>query len=132
MLPKKGYQLECEKPLHRGGGQNGNFSVTYFLRDLLVASYNRNFFTIRANTSKMSRHVESTGPCVGVAAQGQEGATTNENQFKTLIKHWYSIMQSSNCSMFNETINQAPSIRTNLQAKKFLESQRMNVQQTAF
>ena len=43
MLPKKGYQLECEKPLHRGEGQNGNFSVTYFLKDLLVTSYNRTF-----------------------------------------------------------------------------------------
>ena len=43
--------------------------------------------------------INSTGPCVGAAAQGQEGATTNANQFKTLIKHWYFIMQSSNCSM---------------------------------
>ena len=43
--------------------------------------------------------INSMGPCVGVAAQGQEGTTTNANQFKSLIKHWYSIMQSSNCSM---------------------------------
>ena len=48
----------------------------------------------------------SSGPCVGVAAQGQEGATTNANQFKTLITHWYSIMQ--------------PSIRTKLTSKEVL------------
>ena len=41
--------------------------------------------------------IKSTGNRVGVAAQGQEGATANANQFKTLI--WFSIMQSSNCSM---------------------------------
>jgi len=39
--------------------------------------------------------INSTGPCVGVAAQGQEGATTNANQFRTLVKHWYSRMQPS-------------------------------------
>ena len=43
--------------------------------------------------------INSTGPCVGVAAQEQEGSTTNANQFKSLIKHWYFMMQSSNCSL---------------------------------
>ena len=45
------------------------------------------------------RAINSTGSCVGVAAQGYEGAIANANQFKSLVKHWYSIMQSSNCSM---------------------------------
>ena len=32
---KRGYQLECDKPLRRGrgGGQNGSFSLTCFLND---------------------------------------------------------------------------------------------------
>ena len=36
--------------------------------------------------------INNMGPCVRVAAQGQEGATANANHFKTLMKHWYSIM----------------------------------------
>ena len=78
--------------------------------------------------------INSTGPCVGVAVQGQEGATTNANQFKTLTKHWYSIMQSSNCSMLMHIsphiivkltskkviINQSPSIRTTMTNKEVL------------
>ena len=30
---QRGGQLECEKPLHGGGGQKGSFSVTYSLND---------------------------------------------------------------------------------------------------
>ena len=33
-VPKRGYQLECDKPLQRGGGVKMTiFSVTYFLND---------------------------------------------------------------------------------------------------
>ena len=33
-VTKKGYQLECDKPLHRRSrGQNNNFSATYFFDD---------------------------------------------------------------------------------------------------
>ena len=38
---KGGYQLECDKPLYMGvgGGQNDNFSATYFLNDPLKDQY---------------------------------------------------------------------------------------------
>ena len=77
---------------------------------------------------------EQHGPLCRSSSTGQEWATTNANQFKTLIKHWYSIMQSSNCSMLmyigahnivkltskKVTVNQAPSIRANLTSKEVL------------
>ena len=56
-------------------------------------------YTGQSRASSGPRAINSTSPCEGVAAQGLEGATTNANQFKTLTEHWYSIMQSSNCSM---------------------------------
>ena len=67
-----------------------------------------NHYIIRPVESQLGPwgYKKNTGPCVGVAAQGQEGATTNANQFRTLIKHWYSRMQ--------------PSIGTNLTSKEVL------------
>ena len=33
-VAKRGYKLECDRPLHMGWvGQQDNFSVTYFLND---------------------------------------------------------------------------------------------------
>ena len=46
------------------------------------------------------------GPLCRSSSTGARGATTKANHFKTLIKHWYSIMQ--------------PSSRTNLTSKEVL------------
>ena len=115
-------------PYYDNGNVNQqNSDVNFFLR--LLQTYTINFFLRLLLTTLTALHsnwlywqeppgpsragsgpgaINSTGPCVGVAAHGQEGAMTNANQFKPLIKHCYSKMQSSNCSMLMQNSHGPP------------------------